>query len=85
MQNVTIAVDPEVAQWARIWAARHNTSVSRMVGEMLASKMRDEDAYTVAMEDYLNASRGAQFPLLPGVGEAADSPRFGTRDQWHLR
>jgi hypothetical protein len=42
MKNVTITLDPETAQWARMEAARRNTSVSRLVGEMLAEyRQRD--------------------------------------------
>ena len=28
MKNVTITLDPEVARWARVYAAQHDTSVS---------------------------------------------------------
>jgi hypothetical protein len=38
MKNVTITLDEEVARWARILAAEHNKSVSRLVGEMLRKK-----------------------------------------------
>jgi plasmid stability protein len=38
MKNVTITLDEEVARWARILAAEHNKSVSRLVGEMLREK-----------------------------------------------
>ena len=49
MKNVTVTMDDSVADWARIEAARRNTSVSRLVGEMLAEKMRHDDAYERAM------------------------------------
>jgi len=35
MKNVTLALPDAVAQWARVWAAKHDTSVSRMLGNML--------------------------------------------------
>lgn len=35
MRNVTITLDEEVARWVRIEAAKRETSVSRLVGEML--------------------------------------------------
>ena len=38
MKNVTVTMDDEVADWARLEAARRNTSVSRLVGEMLDRK-----------------------------------------------
>jgi hypothetical protein len=53
MKNVTITVDETALEWARIEAAKRNTSVSRLVGEMLAEKMRQEDAYTQAMRHAL--------------------------------
>lgn len=53
MKNVTITMEDNVADWARMEAARRNTSVSRLVGEMLAEKMRHEDAYERAMREAL--------------------------------
>jgi hypothetical protein len=52
MKNVTITVDEEVARWARIEAARRDTSVSRMVGEMLAEMMRAETGYESARDTF---------------------------------
>lgn len=51
MKNVTITMEDGVADWARIEAAKRNTSVSRLVGEMLAEKMRRDDSYGAAMRD----------------------------------
>ena len=53
MKNVTVTMDESVADWARMEAARRNTSVSRLVGEMLAEKMRHDDAYERAMREAL--------------------------------
>ena len=53
MKNVTITMEDSVADWARIEAAKRNTSVSRLVGEMLADKMRHDDAYEHAMREAL--------------------------------
>ncbi len=53
MKNVTITVDDSVLEWARIEAAKRGSSVSRMVGEMLAEKMRQDDAYAQAMRNAL--------------------------------
>ena len=53
MKNVTITVDDAVLEWARIEAAKRGSSVSRMVGEMLAEKMRQDDAYAQAMRNAL--------------------------------
>ena len=53
MKNVTVTMDESVADWARMEAARRNTSVSRLVGEMLTEKMRHDDAYERAMREAL--------------------------------
>mgnify|MGYP003394341389 CR=1 FL=1 len=67
MKNVTVSMEEAVADWARIEAARRNTSVSKLIGEMLAEKMRHDDAYERAMNEWLNqprnwASDGAPYP-----------------------
>ena len=41
-RNMTITLEDEVARWARIKAAEKDTSVSRLVGDMLKEKMQDE-------------------------------------------
>ena len=53
MKNVTITMDDKVADWARMEAARLNKSVSRLVGELLAEKMRRDDAYERVMREAL--------------------------------
>lgn len=53
MKNVTVTMEESVAEWARMEAARRNTSVSRLIGEMLAEKMRHDDAYERAMREAL--------------------------------
>ena len=53
MKNVTITLDEETARWARVEAARRDTSVSRMVGELLRERMLAERGYEDAMRDYL--------------------------------
>jgi len=54
MKNVTITLEEDVARWARIRAAELETSVSRMVGEMLREKMINEQSYHSAMQRYLS-------------------------------
>jgi plasmid stability protein len=54
MKNITVTVDDKVAEWSRIWAARHQTSVSRMLGELLAEKMKHEERYAEAMDAFLS-------------------------------
>lgn len=67
MKNVTVTMEESVADWARMEAARRNTSVSRLVGELLAEKMRHDDAYERAMNEWLQrdlrfASDGSPYP-----------------------
>ena len=45
MKNVTITLEEDVLRWAKIWAASHDTSVSRMLGEELRRKMLSEKQY----------------------------------------
>ena len=52
MKNITITLDEEVARWARVYAARMDTSVSRMLGEILKEKMELESSYNRAMESF---------------------------------
>lgn len=53
MKNVTVTMDDAVADWARVEAAKRNISLSRMLGEVLAEKMRRDDAYERAMREAL--------------------------------
>jgi plasmid stability protein len=63
MKNVTITLDEEVARWARIRAAERETSVSRLVGEMLKERMLEEESYQAAMQTYLaQTPRGLKGP-----------------------
>jgi hypothetical protein len=54
VRNVTIALDDETARWARIEAAKRDTSVSRMVGEMLRELMTEADEYERAQRSFLD-------------------------------
>ena len=56
MKNVTITLEEDVVRWARILAAERNTSLSRLVGEMLREKVLAEKSYQMAMEQYLSQS-----------------------------
>ena len=54
MRNVTIRIDEDVLRWARVRAAETDTSVSRLVAEMLREKMSKEENYQKAMETYFS-------------------------------
>ncbi|HEY1090695.1 MAG TPA: CopG family transcriptional regulator [Burkholderiaceae bacterium] len=74
MKNVTVTMEDSVADWARIEAARRNTSVSRLVGEMLAEKMRHDDAYERAMHEWVSRERsfksdGSAYPQRESVND----------------
>jgi hypothetical protein len=49
LRNVTVTLEEDVAQWARIEAARRDTSVSRLLGELLKERMTAHDGYERAM------------------------------------
>lgn len=75
MRNVTIKIDDEVARWAKVHAARHDTSISRMVEEALRRKMLEEEGYDAARRDW--TSRG---PVAMGRGGG-----YPDRDELHDR
>ncbi|HYU40698.1 MAG TPA: DUF6364 family protein [Vicinamibacteria bacterium] len=68
LRNVTITLDEDVVRWARIRAAERDTSVSRLVGELLREKMREDQGYEAAMREYLARparklrKTGAKYP-----------------------
>ena len=43
LRNVTVTLEEDVAQWARIEAARRDTSVSRLLGTLLKEHMVSQD------------------------------------------
>ena len=58
LRNVTITLEEDVAQWARIEAARRDTSVSRLLGELLKERMGAAEASSSVAE---TAERLAKF------------------------
>ena len=77
MENVTITGEDGALEWARIQAAKRNSSVSRLVGELLAEKMRQEDAYEQAMREALKfESWGASDGPFLNRDEMYDRARF---------
>ena len=71
MKNVTVTMEDSVADWARMEAARRNTSVSRLLGELLSEKMRHDDAYERAMQEWLHRD----------VSYRSDGSPYLTRDE----
>ena len=74
LRNVTVTLEEEVAQWARIEAARQDTSVSRLLGALLRERMSEQDAYEKAMRRALE-----RRPFLHSDG------RYLTREEAHDR
>lgn len=75
-RNVTIVLDEETARWARVEAAKRDTSVSRLVGELLRERMHAEQGYDAAMTAYL--ARSARQIRRSGS-------RYPKRDELHDR
>ena len=74
LRNVTVTLEEDVARWARLEAARRDTSVSRFLGEMLKQRMHESDEYEKAMRRFL-----ARKPFLKTDG------KYLTRDEVHER
>jgi hypothetical protein len=65
LRNVTVTLEEQVARWARIEAARQDTSVSRLLGAILRERMLQDEAYEKSMR---------RFPLRAGsIGPAEAS------------
>ena len=76
MKNITITLDETTAAWVRVHAAKHNKSVSRMVGEMLQKHMGESREYEEAMRRFFS-HKPVKF-VLPGG-------RYPTREELHDR
>jgi hypothetical protein len=63
LRNITVTLDGEVVRWARMEAARKETSVSRLLGGILRERMLEKDAYEGAMHRAL-----ARKPFLKAGG-----------------
>ncbi|HZZ39465.1 MAG TPA: hypothetical protein VFE06_10055 [Acidobacteriaceae bacterium] len=74
LRNVTVTLEEEVARWARLEAARQDTSVSRLLGGILKQRMMETDNYEKAMRRALSGK-----PLFKSGG------RHMTREEMHER
>ena len=54
LRNVTVTLEEPVAYWARMEAARQETSVSRLLGSLLKERMLLDQSYEMAMNRALN-------------------------------
>ncbi len=76
LRNVTVTLDEDTARWARLEAARRDTSVSRLLGDMLRERMAAEAEYTTAMAGYLAQEPGRH---------RREGQRLPRRDELHER
>ena len=74
LRNITITLEENVARWARIEAAKKDTSVSRLLAEVLKQHMHEKNGYETAMRRAL-----ARRPFLK-----TDS-RYLSREEVHER
>jgi len=74
LRNITVTLEEEVARWARMQAAREETSVSRLLGGILKERMTEQDGYQRAMRRAL-----ARKPFLKSDG------RYLSREEVHDR
>ena len=74
MANLTITADEEVLRWARVKAAEENTSVARLVGDLLKERMQAERGYEAAKRRFLRVT-----PRVLGDGP------YPSRDELHDR
>jgi hypothetical protein len=74
LRNVTVTLEEDVALWARMEAARNDSSVSRLLGELLKERMLQADAYQRSMKRAL-----ARKPFLKSDG------RYLSREEAHDR
>jgi len=74
LRNVTVTLEEDVARWARIEAARHDTSVSRFLAQILKDRMLATSDYEQAMRRFLH-----RRPFMKTEGNCL------TRDEVHER
>jgi hypothetical protein len=74
LRNITITLEEDLARWARVEAARSDTSVSRFLAEILKERMMQKDNYEAAKRRAL-----ARKPFLKTDG------RYLSREQAHDR
>ena len=72
---MTITVDEDVARWARIRAAEENTSVSRLVGDLLRERMQQQQRFDRARRQFEALDSGViSSGAYPSREELHDRP-----------
>jgi hypothetical protein len=75
-QNLTIRLDRQTLRRAKVLAAKHNTSISRLIARYVETLVGDDDAYE-------RAHRRALALLEDGLPLGGKIE--ATRDEWHER
>jgi len=78
MKNITITLDEKTAAWARVYAAQHDKSISRLLGEILQERMHEVRDYNDAMRRYL-AKKPLKFRWVDRSTRDALHDRAGLR------
>jgi hypothetical protein len=76
VKNITITLAEDVARWSRLWAAEHDISVSRMLGDLLRAQRDAELGYARAMSAYLERAprrlrTGGRYPPREALHDRA--------------
>jgi hypothetical protein len=74
LRNITVTLEDDVARWARLEAAKQETSVSQFLGRILKQRMLQQDAYEHAMRRALKRK-----PFL------SSKSRYLSREEVHDR
>ncbi|MCU0241160.1 MAG: CopG family transcriptional regulator [Vicinamibacteria bacterium] len=77
--NMTITAETDVLRWARVKAAEENTSVSRLVGDILKEKMRQEEGYARARQRHFALLKPVAFKNAGGFRRADVHDRAALR------
>lgn len=78
VKNVTVVLEEAVARWARVWAARNETSLSQMRVEELKGKMQADRSYERAMRPFFSGkakalkAQGSRYPKREALDERSD-------------
>ena len=76
LRNITVTLEEDVAKWARLEAARRETSVSRLLGELLKERMVQNDEYQTAMRRALRRKAFLRGGPYLSREEVHDRTRF---------
>lgn len=75
-QNITLSLDRDLLQKARVLAAQRSTSVSQMLGQELGKMVSDAESYELAKRRALDRLR---------VGFHLGGERIADREELHAR